>query len=91
MIIMDVCTALNASGLEAAAKIKKTIQRYGLLLLPASVPLYHGPHHEWGIGVSGYNTTSEVGEALNTEFTEAELRVLRELTSGDTMKKLQAV
>lgn len=30
----------------------------------------------------------KVGEALNTEFTEAELRVLRELTSGDTDEEI---
>ena len=88
---MDVCTALNASGLEAAAKIKKTIQRYGLLLLPASVPLYHGRTMNGGSVYPDTTPHLKVGEALNTEFTEAELRVLRELTSGDTMKKLQAV
>lgn len=32
LILMDVCTALRSSGLEAAAKIKRFIQRRKLLL-----------------------------------------------------------
>lgn len=114
LIIMDVCTALNASGLEAAAKIKKNHPKIKIIIVTSQQECdfiarakksnidsfwYKDPSEETVLSVMDRTMNGEsvypdtrpslkVGEASNTEFTEAELRVLRELTSGNTDEEI---
>ena len=113
-IIMDVCTALKASGLTAAAKIKKNSPGIRIVLVTSQQECdFIHRAREAGIDSFWYKEPLEnsllsvldrtmagesvypedtpvlkVGEALSTEFTEGELKVLRELTGGDTDEEI---
>ena len=114
LIIMDVCTALKASGLTAAAKIKKNSPGIRIVLV-TSQPECDFIHRAKEAGIDSFwykeplensllsvldrtmagesvypedTPVLKVGEALSTEFTEGELKVLRELTGGDTDEEI---
>ena len=111
---MDVCTALHASGLDAAEKIKKNHPGIKILIV-TSQPECDFIHRAKEAGIDSFwykeplensllsvldrtmagesvypedTPVLKVGEALSTEFTEGELKVLRELTGGDTDEEI---
>ena len=114
LVIMDVCTALNASGLEAAAKIKKNFPKIKVILVTSQPECsfinrareakvdsfwYKEPSAEGILSVMDRTMNGEtvypdsapqlkIGNALSTEFTDCELKILRELTSGDTDEEI---
>lgn len=114
LVVMDVCTALNASGLEAAAKIKKNYPSIRVMIITSQPECgfitrarqsgvdsfwYKEPSEEAFLSVMDRTMSGEsvypsvlprlyVGAAVNTEFTETELQILRELTSGDTDEEI---
>ena len=101
LIIMDVCTAFHASGLIAAEKIKKNHPRIKILMV-TSQPECDFINRAKAAGVDSFwykepssiypdsTPYRKIGEALSTEFTEQELKILRELTSGDTDEEIAA-
>lgn len=114
LIVMDVCTALQASGLDAAAKIKKNYPGIKIIIATGQPECdfinrakaagiesfwYKEPSREGFLSVldrtmqgeTVYPETSpqlKIGEAFSREFTELELKILRELTSGDTDEEI---
>ena len=109
LILMDICTAMGESGLEAAERIKKKYPRIRIIIV-TSMPECSYLERARAAGVEGFwykeisrepildvmnrvmagetvypDSTPEIkiGAARSTEFTERELEVLRELTSGD--------
>lgn len=114
LIIMDVCTALNASGLDAAARIKKNHPKIKIIIVTGQPECdfinrareagvdsfwYKEPSEEVILSIMDRTMSGEsvypdsvpklkVGNALSTEFTECELKILRELTSGDTDEEI---
>ena len=116
LIIMDVCTALHASGLVAAEKIKKNHPRIKILMVTSQPECdfirraraagvdsfwYKEPSAEVILDLLDRTVAGEhiypdetpklkIGMALNTEFSEQELNILRELTSGDTDEEIAA-
>ena len=116
LIIMDVCTALHASGLLAAEKIKRTYPRIKIVIV-TSQPECEFVSRARAAGVDGFwykEPSAEkilsildrimegeqiypeitpdpvLGQAFRHEFTAQELRVLRELTCGDTDEEIAA-
>ncbi|MDY3249811.1 MAG: response regulator transcription factor [Candidatus Choladocola sp.] len=114
LIIMDVCTALNGSGLEAAAKIKKNYPQIKIIIVTSQPECsFINRAREAGVDSFWYKAPSEkeilsvmdrtmdgesvypdsspqlkIGTAWSTEFTECELKILRELTEGDTDEEI---
>ncbi len=114
LIIMDVCTALNASGLEAAAKIKQNHPKIKIIIVTSQPECdfinrakaagidsfwYKEPSEEIILSIMDRTMAEEsvypdsapqlkLGDAFSTEFTECELKILRELTSGDTDEEI---
>ncbi|MBQ7670390.1 MAG: response regulator transcription factor [Clostridia bacterium] len=110
LILMDVMTELDHSGLDAAEKIKKQFPDVKIIVV-TSMPEYSWLARAREIGVDSFwykdgqkdgildvmERTMEgehiypddtplirIGHATNHEFTERELDVLKELTTGDT-------
>ena len=109
LILMDVCTAMDASGLDAAAKIKKSFPKIKIIIVTSQPECtfidraraagvesfwYKSASAEEIIevmdrtmaGESVYPDTTpslRLGEALNVDFTEKELLVLREVVDGE--------
>ncbi len=110
LIIMDVCTAFGASGLDAAERIKQKYPKIKIIIV-TSMPEYSYIERAKSIGVDSFwykeiskepilelmdrtmagesvypDKTPELrlGDASSYDFTERELEVLKELTSGDT-------
>ena len=110
LILMDVCTAMDANGLEAAEKIKKNFPKIKIIII-TSQPECSFIDKAWAIGVDSFwykePTAEEIiavmdktiagesvypdntpilmlGEASSAEFTDKELEVLRELTTGES-------
>ena len=116
LIIMDVCTALHASGLAAAEKIKKNYPRIRILIVTSQPECnfisraraagvdsfwYKEPSSEVILDLLDRTMAGEqiypdetpvlqIGTAFSTEFSEQELNILRELTSGDTDEEIAA-
>jgi DNA-binding NarL/FixJ family response regulator len=116
LILMDICTAMGESGLEAAARIKK--QWPGIrIIIVTSMPECSFLDRARAAGVDSFwykdysresilevmdrtmagesvypDRTPELklGLASSYEFTDRELDVLRELTSGDSDKMIAA-
>lgn len=114
LIIMDVCTAYHASGLDAAKEIKKTHPKIRIMVVTGQPECdfmdrakaagvdsfwYKEPSEEAIMSVIDRTMNGEsiypdsvpvlkIGNALSTEFTECELIILRELTSGDTDEEI---
>ena len=114
LIIMDVCTALNASGLEAAAKIKKDHPGIKIIMATSQPECdfinraksagvdsfwYKEPSEEMFLSVLDRTIEGEsvypelvpklkLGTAWSTEFTDCELKILRELTGGNTDEEI---
>lgn len=110
LILMDVCTALHASGLDAAGKIKKNYPQIKIIIVTSQPECDFISRARAGGADSFWYKSSEdeelleiidrtmagesvypdsipsikIGLADSTEFTDRELVVLRELTSGDT-------
>lgn len=109
LILMDVCTAMDANGLDAAAKIKKNCP-YIKIIIVTSQPEFSFIERARKAGVESFwyksasaeeiievmnrtmagdsvypDTTPSLrlGEALNVDFTEKELLVLREVVDGE--------
>ena len=109
LILMDVCTAMNANGLDAAAKIKKSCPHIKIIIVTSQPEFsFIERAREAGVesfwyksasaeeiievmdrtmaGESVYPDTTpslRLGEALNVDFTEKELLVLREVVDGE--------
>ncbi len=110
LILMDVCTAMDANGLDAAAKIKKLFPKIKIIII-TSQPEFSflerarcaGVESFWyksasaqeilevmdrtmaGESVYPDKTPSlKVGEALNVDFTDKELEILREVINGES-------
>lgn len=116
LIIMDVCTALHASGLTAAEKIKKNHPKVRILIVTSQPECdfirraraagvdsfwYKEPSSEAILDLLDRTMAGEqiypdetpqlqIGTAFSTEFSEQELNILRELTSGDTDEEIAA-
>ena len=116
LIIMDVCTALHASGLNAAEKIKQQHPKVKILIVTSQPECdfikraraagvdsfwYKEPSAEKILafidqtmeGKQIYPDTTprlKIGDAISTEFSDRELEILRELTSGDTDEEIAA-
>ena len=114
LIIMDVCTALHASGLESAAKIKKNHPGIRILIVTSQPECdFIDRAREAGVDSFWYKEPSEekimsiidqtmegkhiypevpprlkIGNSFSTEFTKQELKILRELTAGDTDEEI---
>lgn len=110
LILMDVCTALNASGLDVAAKIKSKYPHIKVITVTSQPECdFINRARQGGVDSFWYKDHSEdilleimdrtmagenvypdetpvlrLGNADSSEFTQRELEVLRELTSGDT-------
>ncbi len=109
LILMDVCTAMDANGLDAAAKIKKSCPHIKIIIV-TSQPEFSFIERARKAGVESFwyksasaeeiievmnrtmagdsvypDTTPSHrrGEALNVDFTEKELLVLREVVDGE--------
>lgn len=109
LILMDVCTAMDANGLDAAAKIKKSCPHIKIIIV-TSQPEFSFIERARKAGVESFwyksasaeeiievmnrtmagdsvypDTTPSLrlGEALNVDFTEKELLVLREVVDGE--------
>ena len=116
LILMDVYTDLGASGLEAAARIKKQYPGIKIIVI-TSLPEFSFIKRAREIGVESFmykedeanslisimdrtmagesvypDKTPEVkiGLASSYDFSERELEVLRELTSGNTNEEIAA-
>ena len=99
LILMDVCTALRSSGLEAAAKIKKIYPKKKIIIVTSQPECdfverarksgvesfwYKDPSNSYSLVTPNKVPVLQIGLATSEEFTARELEVLRELTSGDT-------
>jgi len=110
LILMDVLTELEHSGLDAAAAIKRRFPEIKIIIV-TSMPEYSWLSRAREIGVDSFwykdgqkdsildvmertmageriypdeTPLIRIGNATNHEFTERELDVLKELTTGDT-------
>ena len=110
LVLMDVMTELEHSGLDAAEEIKKSFPNIKIIIV-TSMPEYSWLSRARSIGVDSFwykdgqkNSLIDVmertmagesiypdetpliriGNATNHEFTERELDILKELTTGDT-------
>ena len=110
LILMDVMTELEHSGLDAAEEIKKEFPQIKIVVV-TSMPEYSWLSRARRIGVDSFwykdgqksslldvmertmagervypdeTPLIRIGNATNHEFTERELDVLKELTTGDT-------
>lgn len=110
LILMDVMTELDHSGLDAAEEIKKRFPRIKIIII-TSMPEYSWLARAKKIGVDSFwykdgqkngildvmertmagesiypdeTPLIRIGNADNHSFTERELDVLKELTTGDT-------
>ncbi len=110
LILMDVMTGLDQSGLDAAEEIKKQFPQIKIIVV-TSMPEYSWLARARKIGVDSFwykdgqkdgimdvmertmagehiypdeTPIIRIGNATNHEFTERELDILKELTTGDT-------
>lgn len=110
LVLMDVMTELDHSGLDAAEEIKKQCPAVKIIIV-TSMPEYSWIARSRRIGVDSFwykdgqrdslldvmertmagehiypddTPLIRIGNATNHEFTERELDVLKELTTGDT-------
>lgn len=110
LILMDVCTAMNANGLDAAEKIKKNYPEIKIIII-TSLPEFSFLKKAKKIGVDSFwyknataqefldvinrtmngesifpdsTPTLQVGNAINAEFSERELQVLKCVVAGET-------
>lgn len=110
LILMDVMTELDHSGLDAAEEIKRQFPHIKIIIV-TSMPEYSWLSRARRIGVDSFwykdgqkdslldvmertmagehiypdeTPLIRIGNATNHEFTERELDVLKELTTGDT-------
>ena len=110
LILMDVMTELNHSGLDAAEEIKRRYPNIKIIIV-TSMPEYSWLARARKIGVDSFwykdghkdsildvmertmagehiypdeTPLIRIGSATNHEFTERELDILKELTTGDT-------
>lgn len=112
IILMDVCTAGNASGLDAAYKIKRTFPDIKIIILTSQPEAgFVRRAKEYGVDGFWYKITNEadiidviirvmdgekvypsmiptvqIGNIDSSELSEVEIKILRELISGDTSK-----
>jgi two-component system vancomycin resistance associated response regulator VraR len=114
LILMDVLTELDRSGLDASEEIKKRFPDVKIIIV-TSMPEYSWIERAKNIGVDSFwykdgqkesildvmERTMEgeriypdetplvrIGNATNHEFTERELDILKELTTGDTNSEI---
>ena len=114
LILMDVMTELEHSGLDAAEEIKKRFTNIKIIIV-TSMPEYSWLERARKIGVDSFwykdgqkdsildvmertivgeriypdeTPLIRIGNATNHEFTERELDVLKELTTGDTNSEI---
>ena len=114
LILMDVMTELERSGLDAAEEIKQQFPQIKIIIV-TSMPEYSWLSRAKEIGVDSFwykdgqkagildvmertmageriypdeTPLIRIGNATNHEFTERELDVLKELTTGDTNSEI---
>lgn len=109
LILMDVCTAMNSNGLDAAEKIKKSFPDTKIIIITSQPECsFITRARDAGVDSFWYKTstaeeilsvmkrtvageriypdntpTLRLGKAYSVDFTQRELEVLRELTSGE--------
>ncbi len=114
LVLMDVCTGLGASGLEAAAKIKKNCPGIKVIIITSQPEcdfmnraraakvdsFWYKDPTETGLlsvmdqtmaGISVYPEAAPavaIGEIKSSELSAVDLRILRELTGGDTDEEI---
>lgn len=114
LVLMDICTAGHASGLEAAAKIKKNMPEIRIIMVTSQPEVdFIARSREAGIDSFWYKTTEEMdlvdvmrrtmqGEQVypgvrpsirlglidESGLTPLQIRILRELTSGDSTRAI---
>lgn len=110
LILMDVCTAMDANGLDAAAKIKKDFPKIKIIIVTSQPECsFIDRARNTGVESFWYKSTSpeeilavmdrtmngesvypdttpilRLGDALNVDFTDKELEVLREVINGES-------
>jgi len=116
LVLMDVMTELDHSGLDAAEEIKRKFPNIKVIIV-TSMPEYSWLSRARKIGVDSFwykdgqkgsildvmertmageriypdeTPLIRIGNATNHEFTERELDVLKELTTGDTNSEIAA-
>ena len=116
LILMDVMTELDHSGLDAAEEIKRQFPEIRIVIV-TSMPEYSWLARARKIGVDSFwykdgqkdgildvmertmagehiypdsTPLIRIGNATNHEFTERELDILKELTTGDTNSEIAA-
>ena len=96
LILMDVCTAMNANGLDASEKIKKQFPDIKIIIITSQPECsFIDRAHEVGVDSFWYKeptaenliSTStpllKLGDALSVNFTDREIEVLRQLAGGE--------
>ncbi|MBQ3866182.1 MAG: response regulator transcription factor [Clostridia bacterium] len=116
LILMDVMTRLDRSGLDAAEEIKRDFPQIKIIIV-TSMPEYSWLSRAKAAGVDSFwykdgqkeglldvmertmagerifpdsTPLIRIGNATNHEFTDRELDVLKELTTGDTNAEIAA-
>lgn len=110
LILMDVCTAMDANGLDAAAKIKKSFPKIKIIIVTSQPECtFIDRAREAGVESFWYKSASseeilevmdrtmaggsvypdttptlKLGDAMNFDFTEKELLVIRLVVDGET-------
>ena len=100
VILMDVCTAMNASGLDAAEKIKKSFPDTKIIIITSQPECsFIERAHEVGVDSFWYKSSEamagekvfpestpslKLGDTFSENLTDRELEVLRELVAGES-------
>lgn len=110
LILMDICTDMNSSGLEASERIKKKFPHIKIIIVTSMPEVsYLDRAKNAGVDSFWYKEVSDepiislmnrtvagesvypdstpvvpLGQIKSSDFSDRELEILRELTSGDT-------
>lgn len=114
LVLMDILTELEASGLEYAGEIKKKHPEIKVIIM-TSLPEADFISRAKAVGADSFwykapskaaildimdrtmagesvypdsNAVVKVGTAMSTDFTKLEVKILRELTTGDTDEEI---
>ena len=87
MVLMDVCTAMNANGIDAARKIKKNMPHIKVIIITSQPECSFIDRAREAQVDSVYPDTTpslKLGDAVSEQFSDRELEVLRLVVAGDT-------
>ena len=91
LILMDVITRDGENGLDAAARIKRAFPQIKIIIVTSMPECLLDVMERTMNGESVYPGASPeltLGMASSYQFTERELDILREITSGDTNQEI---